>query len=138
MVDFKAFFDSPARYVVAFSKKLVYAVVASHDEALMLQLDGVALGFPSTGVLISPYLEEMGEAVRVHVINHDVLLTLIAIPPLVLRFAVVVWVLLPDSIRFTSPGHPPMPLSSDSGMGVVLQSHDLVHSISFDQLREFL
>jgi len=137
-VDLKASFDSLAHYVVLFGKQIVYAVVASHDEFLMLQLDGVALGFPSTGVLICPYLEEMSEAVRVQVVDNHCLLTMIAIPPLVLRFAVVVWVLLPDSIRFASLGHPPMPLSSVCVVGVVLQSHDLVHSVSFDQLREFL
>ena len=70
------------------SPNLRRLVVARHDEHLMLQWDGTSFDLSSDSIPVGPVLQHVGEAwhlrdLRVDVVQHHNLLSIVAVPPLV-------------------------------------------------------
>lgn len=67
-------------------------VVTSHDESLMSQWNSASFNLSIACVFVCPYLEVVCEAVSVEIVDDNCFLSLIAVPPFVLRFKISSWI----------------------------------------------
>lgn len=103
----------------------------------MVQRNRGTLHFPSTGVLISPYLQVVTQADTsfVKVIQQDSRLTLVTIPPLALALDEEWWILCPHAMAFTYARCPVVPNPPNTVTVLSLFQH-VKHTSSFDQSRK--
>jgi len=124
--------DGVDEFFTLMTEQLFDRVVARDDELGVPEGCLAPFVLSRAGVLVQPDLEEMAEAIGVHVIENDGLLASVAIPPLGLILDEGIGILLPSSKGFTGACWSPVVVSPTRVSSNGYRLSEIVEVCGFD------